>query len=143
MRDIRKDIRERIEAIQSYQEHLRFRLTELDKRAAALEDFLKQEEIEWKAKQQPTLFSLGETSREVKLRSELSRFLLDVLKDGNPHSTVELADLAVNRGVPIKGKSPLRAIHFSLVGMKNNNLVERVEPRVWRMHKDESGETPS
>ena len=135
MRDIRKDLRERIQAIESQRAHLQFRLSELEKKRSTLENFLAQEELEWKARQ-PTLLGFGDTSREVRLKSEMSKFLLDVLKDGNPHNTSELKELVLNKGIPFKGKSPLRAIHFTLVGMKNNNLVEMVESRIWKIHKN-------
>lgn len=138
MRDIRKDLRERIEAIDFQRDHIEFRLSELDKKRTILETMLADEELAWKAKQ-PILLGFGDTSREVRLKSELSKFLLDVLRDGNPRNTSELKELALNKGIPFKGKSPLRAIHFTLVGMKNNNLVEMVESRVWKIHKNDTG----
>lgn len=142
MRDIRKDLRERIEEIDLQRDHLQFRISEVDKRRDVLESMLAQEELAWKSRQPILLGFGGEASREVKLKSEMSKFLLDVLKDGNAHNTSELKALVLNNSIPFKGKSPLRAIHFTLVGMKNNNLVEMVESRVWKMHKNEGGEAP-
>jgi len=131
MKDIRKDLRERIKDTRTQQEHLQFRIKELDKKATMLESLLKQEESEWKARQ-PSLLELGERV-PVKTHTELSRFLLTSLSDGNPHGTDELVALAQTKGIRIKGKFPRRAVHFALVGMKQNNLVEMVRSRVWKI----------
>ncbi len=137
MRDIRKDLRERINSIRSQQEHLQFRIKELDRKAIMLENLLEQEELDWRARQ-PALLDLTGTLT-VRTRSELSRFILSTLSDGKPHSTGELVDLAQSKGIPIRGKSPRRAIHFALVGMKQNDLVEMVKSRVWKLAGNKSG----
>ena len=138
MKDIRKDLRERINDMRSRQERLQIQIKELNTRANMLEVLLDQEEREWRQKQ-PTLLDLGTDVSPVRTHSELSRFLLNSLRDGNPHNTDELVALAENKGIPIKGKSPRRAIHFALVGMKQNNLVEMVRSRVWKIAGNGSG----
>jgi len=142
MRDIRKDLRERIEDIRSHQEVLQLRIKRLEEQAAMLENLLKQEEADWQVRQ-PALFDLGKGS-SARVRSELSRFLLAALNDGKPHGIVELVDLAQSKGIPIKGKSPRKAIHFALVGMKQNKIVEMLESGVWKIAGNGSGkvETP-
>ena len=99
---------------------------------------MKQEKAEWEAKQ-PSLLDLGKDMPSIKTHTELSRFLLNTLSDGELHRTNEIAALAQSRNIPIKGKSYKRAIHFSLLGMKNNNLVDWVESGVWKIHKNGSG----
>ena len=141
MKDIRKDLIERIESIRSQQDHLKFRIEQLNKKADILEALLEQEEVDWKAKQ-PSLLELGE-SPPIKIKSELARFLLTSLSDGNPHNTDELATLAQSKGIPIKGKYPRRAIHFALVGMKQNNMVEMVRSRVWKIAENGSDKAGS
>jgi hypothetical protein len=138
MRDIRKDIKERINAIRSEQEFLLFRVKELDKKVVGLETLLEEEEKSWRDKQ-PSLPTFGEP-RPIKARSELGSFLLSVLGDGKSHNTEELVGLVQSKGIPIKGKSPRRAVHFSLVGMKQNKLVEMVSSRVWKIAGNGSGE---
>lgn len=132
MRDIRKDLRERIDGIRSQQEHLAFRIKELDKQANMLEILLDQEEKDWEARQ-PTLFGAGELIRKVRTHSQLGKFLLESLRDGNTHTTEELVGLVQKQGIPVKGKSPRRAVHFALVGMKQNKLVEMPQSRVWKL----------
>ena len=138
MRDIRKDLEERIEAIESRKVHLEFQIKRWDGKLIALKQLLEQEESEWQEKQ-PSLLDLGKDISPVKTHSEISRFLLNTLSDGQLHRTNELATLAQNRGIPIKSKSYRRVVHFSLVGMKNNKLVDWVESGVWRIHKNGSG----
>ena len=138
MRDIRKDLRERIKGIRSEQEFLQFRINELDKRAVMLEGLLKEEETNWKDKQ-PSLSGFAEL-RPVKAHSELGSFLLSVLGDGKSHNTEELVGLVQSKGISIKGKSPRRAVHFSLVGMKQNKLVEMPSSCVWKIAENGSGE---
>jgi uncharacterized coiled-coil protein SlyX len=142
MRDIRKDLEERIEALESRISHLRTQIERLDGKMAALKELLKQEESEWQA-MQPTLLDLGKDVLPVKTHTELSRFLLSTLNDGELHRTNELAASAQSRGIPIKAKSYKRAVHFSLVGMKNNKLVDWVESGVWKIHKNGGGESGS
>jgi hypothetical protein len=138
MRDIRKDLKERLEAIEKHKALLLIQLKKLDGVIAGIEQLLEQEEAEWKSRQ-PSLLDLGKNVSPVRTYSELSRFLLSTLGDGALHRTEELAALAQSRNIPIKGKSYKRAVHFSLVGMKNNRLVDWVESRVWRIHKNGSG----
>jgi hypothetical protein len=83
---------------------------------------------------------MGQDIPPIKTHTELSRFLVNSLSDGELHRTNELATLAQNRNIPIKSKSYKRAVHFSLLGMTNNKLVDWVESGVWRIHKNGSGE---
>ena len=138
MRDIRKDLEERIEAIGSRKVHFLFQIKRLDEKLTALKQLLEQEEAEWKAKQ-PSLLDLGKDIAPIKTHTELSRFLLNTLSDGKLHRTNEIAALAQSRNIPIKGKSYKRAVHFSLLGMKNNKLVDWIESGVWKIHKNGSG----
>jgi chromosome segregation ATPase len=138
MRDIRKDLEERIEAIESRKVHFLFQIKRLDEKLTGLRQLLEQEEAEWKAKQ-PSLLDLGKDIAPIKTHTELSRFLINTLSDGKLHRTNEIAALAQSRNIPIKGKSYRRAVHFSLLGMKNNKLVDWIESGVWRIHKNRSG----
>jgi hypothetical protein len=138
MRDIRKDLAERILETEARKGILKKEIVRMDEKIASLKGLLDAEEAEFKARQ-PSLLDLGKDVSPVRTHSELSRFLLSTLSDGEIHRTDELAALAQSRNIPIKGKSYKRAVHFSLVGMKNNRLVDWVQSRVWRIHKNESG----
>jgi len=138
MRDIRKDLAERMERAKTRKALLLNEIERTDNTIASLQSLLDQEEAEWQSRQ-PSLIDLGRDVSPVRTHSELSRFLLTTLSDGKLHRTDELAALAQSRNIPIKSKSYKRAVHFSLVGMKNNRLVDWVESRVWRIHKNGSG----
>jgi hypothetical protein len=138
MRDIRKDLEERIEKAETRRLLLLNDVKKMEGKIASLRNLLEQEETEWQARQ-PSLIDLGRDVSPVRTHSELSRFLLTTLSDGELHRTDELAALAQSRNIPIKSKSYKRAVHFSLVGMKNNRLVDWVQSRVWRIHKNGSG----
>ena len=139
MRDIRKDLEERMNQARARRIQLLTSIQKLDESIASLQNLLEQEETEWQVRQ-PSLIDLGRDVSPVRTHSELSRFLLTTLSDGKLHRTDELAALAQSRNIPIKSKSYKRAVHFSLVGMKNNRLVDWVQSRVWRIHKNGSGE---
>lgn len=138
MRDIRKDLEERIERAEARRLLLIKDAERMADKIASLRGLLEQEEAEWQARQ-PSLLDLGKGVSPVRTYSEMSRFLLNALSDGALHRTDELAALAQSRNIPIKSKSYKRVVHFSLVGMKNNRLVDWVESGVWRIHKNESG----
>jgi len=138
MRDIRKDLEERMNQARARRIQLLTSIQKLDESIASLQNLLEQEETEWQVRQ-PSLIDLGRDVSPVRTHSELSRFLLTTLSDGKLHRTDELAALAQSRNIPIKSKSYKRAVHFSLVGMKNNRLVDWVQSRVWRIHKNGSG----
>ena len=70
------------------------------------------------------------TERE---RSLLSQFIRDALNDGTPRSLEDLKRIAQDRGMDFGGKNPGRVLHFGLLGMAQNNLVEMVEKGVWRI----------
>lgn len=140
MRDIRKDLKERIDNLDSQKEHFRLRLKKLEEKEGALQTLLEQEEADWQARQ-PTLLDFGGASAPVKTRSELGKFILTALADGNPHRIDDLIIAVQRQNIPIKGKYPRRAVHFSLVGMKQNNLVEMVESGVWKKHTNGNSET--
>lgn len=127
MRDIRKDLRDRLEAINSQRERLEKRLTQLDEKRAMLKTLLQEEEAEWSVKQ-PTLLELGGNLPQ-KMRGQIEAFLLTTLSDDNPHNINDLIVLAKNRGVPIKDK---RSINAPLQGMRRKNLVRTDGKGVWR-----------
>jgi hypothetical protein len=139
MRDIRRDLEERIDDLDKRKELLLTQAKQIDEKMAILQQLLEQERAEWEAKQ-PSLLDLGKDIAPVKTHTELSRFLLNTLSDGKLHRTNEIAALAQSRNIPIKGKSYKRAVHFSLLGMKNNKLVDWVESGVWKIHKNGSSQ---
>jgi len=142
MRDIRKDLKERLEAIADEKRAAQNRLANLDKAETMLQVLLEEEQLRWKS-QQPRLVGLETVARpKTNGRTPLGRFIREIMSDGREWQTAELAKLAKNRGLIAEGKSPLRVLHFSLVGMKQNGLVEKVGLTSWRLprHSENGGE---
>lgn len=133
MRDIRRDLRERLAEIVSERESLAGRLKHLDDLEATLKTLFQQEELRWKAQQPPLTGLEGVIEPKAAGQSPLGRFLLETLSNGKEWHLVDLVTLANNRGLIAEGKSPRRVIHFSLVGLKQNGIVEMVTSGVWRL----------
>jgi hypothetical protein len=140
MRDIRKDLEERLIGITSERESLQNRLAHLAKAETMLRTLLEEEELRWRSQQRP-LPGLEIAQPRSGARTLLGRFILDTMSDGGEWRVPELATLAKNKGLIANGKSPKRVLHFSLVGMRNNGLVEMVTSGVWKIsQRSESGE---
>ncbi|MBI2303284.1 MAG: hypothetical protein HYU86_00860 [Chloroflexi bacterium] len=135
MRDIRRDIQERLEDVEAEKAQLQRRLSNLADNEAILRKLLEQEELRWKA-QQPALAGLDVVPK-AQGRSPLGRFILDTLGDGSEWTLEQLVTAAIAKGMFFNGKSPKRAIHFSLVGMKQNGLVRWVRSGVWKLESNE------
>ena len=65
MRDIRKDIDERIDALDARRESLQIQIKRIDEKIEILQQLLEQENVEWEAKQ-PSLLSLGKDIAPIK-----------------------------------------------------------------------------
>jgi hypothetical protein len=135
MRDLREDLRERLRAIAIERGALQNRLQYLDTLETQTKGILDYETARVRAEHaadNPALFpeldSLGE-----KEGSELSQFLRDILSDGNPRSLEDLKQAAHVRHFKFGDKNPGRVLHFALLGMSQNGLVEMVERGVWKL----------
>jgi len=140
MRDIRKDLEERLASITFERESLQSRLAHLAQAETMLRTLLEEEQLRWKS-QQPPLAGLEIAQPKSRAQTPLGRFILETMSDGREWRVPELATLAKNKGLIANGKSPRRVLHFSLVGMKHNGLVEMVASGVWKIgQRCESGE---
>jgi len=141
MRDIREDLEERLRNLVSEKEGLQGRIKLIEQKITKLEDLLKQEESFWETQLQHDLFFPHMKSTQTE-RSPLSKFLLSILKDGNPHQLEELFVLARNQDVVASSKYPRRAINFALVGLQRYNMVERIDG-AWRISNKDKGDEKS
>jgi len=140
MRDIRKDLEERLEAIAIEKKALESQVTCLSEAEDRLRTLLEDERLHWKERQ-PPLAGL-EAVRQPKSngRTPLGRFIMEMLGDGRVWERADLAKLAKNRGLIAADKSPGRVLHFSLVGMAQNGLVEKAGEGLWRLHRSTESE---
>ena len=137
MRDIRKDLEERIEETEAERAQFHRRIEALDQRIDMLRGMLESEKARWPEQQVlPGLIS-GNGVRH-RLSSPLSQFLVKALADGAPRSLTDLKRRAKDMGVDFSGKTPGRALHFALVGMQQNQMVERLETGEWKLRDGSS-----
>jgi hypothetical protein len=138
MKDITKDLQERIDEIRAERGQLERRMTALSEREQMLTSMLEDERMRWPG--QPALPGLERTNG-LRLSSPLSRFLIETLSTHGPQSLEELKRRALDRGLDFSRKNPGRTLNFALVGMKQHSMVERLDTRQWKLtdRKDESG----
>jgi hypothetical protein len=82
---------------------------------------------------QSLLFMEG--ADEVERGSPIATFLREVLSDFRPRSLDELKVMAGSRGIDFKDKNPGRVLHFALVGLAQNKMVESLGNGVWRLYR--------
>ena len=126
MKDIRRDLKERLNAIKTQKEHFEGRIAKLTEQEKRLELLLQEEEAEFRGRQ---LIFQDVVSRP---RTKLTEFIHTALGDGNPHPLDDLVRMAQRQDIAFNGKSPRRTLNFALLALKNNNQVEMVERGVWR-----------
>lgn len=143
MRDIRSDLKERLDAVASERQKAQEQLASLESQEAHIKALLAAENARWHSVE-PGLFAAatsksngrtGDTKHSAIAkvgRTPLSSLILECLVDGKPHSTKEIAEKVAERGFPFGDKNPVRAVHFALVGMKQNKAIESVGKSVYR-----------
>jgi hypothetical protein len=128
MRDIRPDLRERLQSVLNKRQTYQRALDALSVEENLLTKLLQAEDAMFDTS---TLFDAVEDAKPTELSppqpaSPLSEVLLDTLKTkSGPVTIEELKQSAAQRGVPFGGKRPGRVIHFVMLGMAQHNLVEK------------------
>lgn len=134
MRDIRSDLRERLDRLQIEGRKLEKRREDLARRGEILSALLRDEEERF-AKRQASLS--GSSDRRPEPTTPIGRFIRETMVNGQPWPLARLKEAAKTDGIDFEGKDPGRVLHFALVGMKHNGYVEIVESGVWRLAKQE------
>lgn len=134
MRDLRDELRQRLQGIALEKATYRERLVYLDKIEEQVKGFLEYETMRVRAegRDQTVLFPEIDPIPEGE-RSALSQFLRDALMDGNPRSLDDLKRSAQDRNFDFGEKNPGRVLHFALLGMAQSGVVTMVEKGVWRI----------
>lgn len=134
MRDITKDLEERIEEAKKERARLQRQISELDKKAETLTATLESERTLWP--EQPALPGMVGSNGASQSSSTFSRFIQQALSDGRPRSLDELKLLAQSQGIDFGGKAPGRVLHYALVAMQQNKIVERTPSGEWQIWKN-------
>jgi|TARA_B100001964_G_scaffold237756_1_gene301883 hypothetical protein len=136
MRDIRHDLRERLEDVSSKRSDLELELKSLKDRELHLNALLTQE----------GLFLDGPDSPDSRLQNEqplqdeqtLTDAIRTILGGGSPLSLEELKTRLENSPLLAETSSPGRSIHFSLVGMSRLGRAHRAEDGKWSIRPEPS-----
>lgn len=137
MRDIRNDLRERIEEVEQERAVAKRQLDALALRGARLSEMLKDEEIKWSQRQAPLPLDGTNGHAPRRMTTRLGQTIYDVLSDGRDWPLSNVTQVVVEQGVPIKGKHPGRAVHFALVALKQNGIVDMPSSGMWRLKKSQ------
>lgn len=134
MRDIRDDLRERLDTITAEKRRLEEQLASLTRQEASVKTLLADEDDRW-SRMQPKLFSgNGQSQRrqEELTGTPLSKMIREILSDDVARSAREIGDLVKQQGYPFGEKHPSRAVHFALIAMEQSKLVEG-QKGVWKL----------
>lgn len=137
MRDIRPDLKERLENIAKQRQQLQESLVQLKEQEDRISDLLKVEDSRFEAERESFL-PLFEPDPETvghngKYGSPVARFVFDFLHENKEASLQMLKRGAAREGIPFGRKNPGRALHFLLVGMAQNGLVEKMDSGQWKL----------
>ncbi len=141
MRDIRRDLMDRLEEISNRRKQLVEELEILNEREAINRAFLADEERTWRASE-PSSPSRPEESRpRIKLiaGTPVRNFILEMLGDGSPWNIGRLKAAAEGRALFKSGQKPGWALQGALMGLKKDGAIEAVEQGIWKLvNKDAS-----
>jgi hypothetical protein len=122
MRDIRKDLHERLNAILAEQDVHRQKVAELESQKNMLTTLLEQEQHRW-----------GAEISTVRKSQDLTEIIRDIMSDGGEWHGGTVADVLLKRGYDVGDGKPGRIIHFTLLGMAKRDLVESVGNGKWKL----------
>jgi hypothetical protein len=124
MNDIRQDLRERIDVYDSEIAELNDAIKTLESEAKHARELLAIEERRW-ARVTGPLFEKSEPEPQ----GQLSGVVLDVLSKQDSMELSHIKEAVVGRGYPFGEKDPGRSLHFALVGLSKQGLVQKVDGR--------------
>lgn len=137
MRDIRKDLSDRLNALALEIGECNKRLSDLQEERTSISRILAAENRRFKS-----ATKLGVTPEthiaNIGTNTALSQHIRAALADGKPHTLKQIADAVVTSGYPFVKKSPMRMVNFALLAMKRADAVKRVpDPkgglRLWQL----------
>lgn len=132
MRDIRSDLKERLQRIDADAEKLRAELNALTQKRNSIQALLTEEEARF-AKTDQMLFA-GAPNDPGKYATPLSKLILGKIRlNGGQASLDELKEAAEQAAYDFGEKTPGRSIHFALIGMAQGGLVEALGNGVWKL----------
>ncbi|MGD0855325.1 MAG: hypothetical protein ABSA18_05920 [Dehalococcoidia bacterium] len=133
MKDLKRDLEDRLGSVTDERKQLQIRLAKLTELEQALALLIREEGLRTDTEQLSLMPVRTVKGQKVMGHTVLSQFIAKALGDGKPRSRKELERLAKTDHINFKDKSPGRVIHFALVGLQRNNYAKMVEPGVWQL----------
>jgi hypothetical protein len=133
MRDIRGDLEERLEALRRERAHLELQISTLEQKESVLRALLKQEDERLASHSVLPIHPSHGLNGDSRYSSPVAKSVLASLQEHSLCSLEELKEEAMRRSVPFGKKNPGRVIHFLLLGMQQNGIVERLKDGSWRL----------
>ena len=130
MRDIRKDLQDRLDAVASKQEKLQKQVADLEVQKKLLLTLLREEQRRW-GDDNVGLESNGHKSRG------LSEIIRDIMSDGEPWYGATIAAAAEKRGYHFGNSKQGRVTHFTLIGMARKGIVQSVGTGKWKLKESD------
>jgi hypothetical protein len=127
MRDIRQDLQDRINECTIEQEGLQRQIDEIETRKRILRSLLEVEYRRWPDAAHP--------SNSVTNPANLHDLIQEIMSDGDTWNGSTVAALVRRRGYNFGHGKPGRIVHFTLLGMLKNKLVENIGDGQWRIVK--------
>lgn len=134
MRDITADLIERLNELHAERERIKVRLAEIDKDEEVVGAMLSRENAVT-SRLQLDIFASPASDRPGggKYSTPLASAVLEFLRGRGPTPLQDIKQYAMLRGIDFGEKSPGRSIHILLLGMEQNNVVERDESGSWKL----------
>jgi len=129
VRDIRQDLRERLDAVAAEQDRLQKQVGDLEGQKKLLETLLQEEERRW-PDSNPGVAVNGKNGHNTR---DLSELILEIMSDGEDWYGSTVAAVAEKRGYHFGDAKPGRSTHFTLLGLAKNNRVESVGLGKWKL----------
>ena len=122
VRDIREDLRDRLNAIQEDQDRHRLKISELEAQKKILTTLLEEENRLW-----------GAAADTVKKQFDLCDAITDIMSDGGEWFGGTVTEVLLKRGFQFGSSKAGRVVHFTLLGMARRDLVESVGDGRWKL----------
>jgi hypothetical protein len=133
VRDIRQDLRERIAELEAQVEEFAVKIADLEGHLEVLRTLLHEEGQRWPPEGE---FLTGPTEPVIK---DLAELIQDIMSDHDEWSGKAITAVIQKRGYRFgEHRSPGRSVHFKLIGMQKQQIVENTGKGKWRLRTDPS-----
>ncbi|SRR5216684_7545752 len=129
MRDIRQDLRERLNEIMTQEQKLREQLVALQEQNEHLTAMLEKEQLRWPQNGPEPKPDAGSQQNP----GELSDIIRELLRSGEPWNNWQLTQAALKRGYKFGERQPGRVLHFTLLGMFKGGEVVSLGLGKWKL----------